>query len=175
MQSVSRFSRISFVTGNIAMLAGAIDPLEGSIVILLGGGLILFGTYFGNVTRRFLILRIWVFILLIAGVAALWGLSALGGFGGTSELSNWWGLLILPYPIGWFMGIWAPDSPRWVLWSGIGVGVWYLAMPILLTMIRDTVQLEELGIAVIVLGATGILIITGCIMRLRKSNVIASH
>ena len=175
MQNVSRFSRISFFIGNIAMLVGAIDPLEGSIVILLGGGLILLGTYFGNGKRHFLILRIWVFILLIVGVAALWGSSALGGFGGTSELSNWWGLLILPYPIGWFMGIWAPDSPRWVLWSGLGVGLYYLAMPILLTMIKGTVQLEGSGIAMIVLGAIGILIIAGCIMRLRKSNVIASH
>ena len=175
MQNVSRFSRISFFIGNIAMLVGAIDPLEGSIVILLGGGLILLGTYLDNGKRRFLISRIWVFILLIAGIGALWGLSVLGGFGGTSELSNWWGLLILPYPIGWFMSIWAPDSPRWALWSGLGVGLYYLAMPILLTMIRNTVKLEDLGMTEIVLGAIGILIITGCILRLTKSNVAASH
>ena len=169
MENVSHFSRISFFIGNIAMLVGAIDPLEGSIVIILGGGLILLGTYFGNGKRRFLILRFWVFILLIAGVAALWGLSALGGFGGTSELSNWWGFLILPYPIGWFMGIWAPDSPRWVLWSGLGVGLYYLAMPILLTMIKDTAQQEGSNIAMLVLGAIGILLIAGCIVRLRNS------
>ena len=175
MQNAIRFSRISFSIGYIAMLVGAIDPLEGSIVILLGSGLILIGTYFDNTRRRFLFLRIWVFILLTTGVGALWGSSALGGFGGTSELSSWWGLLILPYPIGWLMGIWAPDSPRWVLWSGIGIGLFYLTMPILLTMTRDSVQLDDLGIAEIVLGAMGILIIAGCILRLRKSNVSASY
>jgi Na+/melibiose symporter-like transporter len=62
-----------------------------------------------------------------------------------------------------------------VLWSGLGVGLYCLAMPILLTMIKDTVQLEGSGIAMIILGAIGILIIAGCIIRLRKSNVIASH
>ncbi|WP_166806285.1 hypothetical protein [Cryobacterium cheniae] len=26
-----------------------------------------------------------------------------GGIGGTTGNSLWWGLLILPYPVGWFM------------------------------------------------------------------------
>jgi len=34
------------------------------------------------------------------GVGALWFLSSLGGIGGKSGHSIWWGLLILPYPTG---------------------------------------------------------------------------
>ena len=34
-------------------------------------------------------------------------------------------LLMLPYPIGWSLGIWGPGSPGWMLWLGIGVGLWY--------------------------------------------------
>lgn len=44
-------------------------------------------------------------LLVAAGVGALVGLSALGGFGGRSGLSCWWGLVILPCSIGWTMGI----------------------------------------------------------------------
>ena len=49
----------------------------------------------------------WCLILgLIAfGVGAMFVLSAIGGFGGTRGPSMWWGLLILPYPIGWVMGL----------------------------------------------------------------------
>jgi hypothetical protein len=39
------------------------------------------------------------------GVAALWGLSAVGGFGGTTGRSIWWGLALLPYPLGWITGV----------------------------------------------------------------------
>src|SRR4030095_8259159 len=37
---------------------------------------------------------------LVVGVAALWGLSAIGGFGGTSGRAYLWGMLIVSYPIG---------------------------------------------------------------------------
>ena len=40
----------------------------------------------------------------------------------------WWGLLILPYLIGWTVGIWGPGSPRWMVWLGIPVGIWYLTI-----------------------------------------------
>jgi hypothetical protein len=43
--------------------------------------------------------------LIAVGVAALFGLSAIGGFGGPSGRSMWWGLLLLPYPIGWVIGL----------------------------------------------------------------------
>jgi ABC-type multidrug transport system permease subunit len=44
-------------------------------------------------------------LLITVGVIFLFYLSSLGGFGGTSTLSWWWGLLILPYPIGWLLQV----------------------------------------------------------------------
>jgi ABC-type multidrug transport system permease subunit len=43
--------------------------------------------------------------MITVGVIFLFYLSSLGGFGGNSSLSWWWGLLILPYPIGWLMDV----------------------------------------------------------------------
>jgi hypothetical protein len=87
------------------MLLGAVDPLEGSLLILPGSGMIALGLYAGKAERRLVRYWVWVFILIAVGVGGLFGLSAVGGFGGTSGLSLWWGLLILPYPAGWLMGV----------------------------------------------------------------------
>jgi hypothetical protein len=99
------WSRILIIIGSIAMLVGALDPLEGSLVILPGSGAVTLGTFLGNSGRGLLVYWIWIFILIAAGVAALFGLSALGGIGGPSGRSMWWGVLILPYPVGWIMGV----------------------------------------------------------------------
>jgi purine-cytosine permease-like protein len=99
------WSRILIIVGTIAMLIGAIDPLEGSLIILFGSGLVTLGTYLGQGGHRILHYWTWVFILIVVGVGVMWGLSALGGLGGSSGRSLWWGLLILPYPVGWIMGI----------------------------------------------------------------------
>ncbi len=103
MNGRSRWSRILVVVGLIAMLIGAVDPLEGSLVILPGAGMVALGALLGNSRhRRFLS---WSFVLVAVGVGALWGLSALGGIGGESGHSIWWGLVLLPYPVGWIMGL----------------------------------------------------------------------
>jgi apolipoprotein N-acyltransferase len=103
MNKNSRWSRILVIVGLVAMAIGAIDPLEGSLVILAGTGLVALGALIGNSRHR--ILLNWSFILVAVGVGALWGLSALGGFGGQSGRSNWWVLILLPYPVGWIMGL----------------------------------------------------------------------
>jgi hypothetical protein len=153
------------------MLIGAIDPMEGSLLILPGSGLVALGTYFSDEQRSLFSYRLWVFILILIGVGALFGFTMLGGIGGDSGYSGWWALLLLPYPIGWSMGIWGPGSPRWVLWSGILVGAWYLFLPILMTMLRESVQLKDLGIVGLLLATMGIITISGCIYRLRKTKV----
>ena len=98
------------------MVLGAIDPLEGSAVILLGGAMVALGHYVGKSEAR--VRRFWVgvFALMAFGVAAMWGLSVFGGIGGDSGLSIWWGALILPYPIGWLAGVIAMivGAVRWV-------------------------------------------------------------
>ncbi len=169
MNTGELWSRILVIVGSIAMVVGAIDPMEGSIVILPGSGMLALGTYLGHRERRLIAYRVWVFILIAIGVAAVWGLTAVGGFGGTSGRSMWWGVLIFPYLIGWSMGIWGPDSPRWVLWLGIVVALWYLTiLAMALKGSRGTIP----NAASFVLAATGVLTIGGCIYRLiRKASV----
>jgi hypothetical protein len=101
----SRWSRLLVIVGGIAMLVGALDPLEGSLVILPGSGLVTLGTLLGQTERALRAYWVLIFTLILVGVGAMFGLSAVGGIGGRSGHSMWWGLLILPYPVGWVMGI----------------------------------------------------------------------
>jgi hypothetical protein len=165
MNARSVWSRILFIVGSVAMLVGALDPMEGSLVILPGSGLVALGTFLGQSERRFVAYRVWVFILIAIGVGAMWGLTRVGGFGGNSGRSMWWGVLTLPYLIGWSMGIWGPGSPRWLLALGIVVGLFYLALlPLVLARAGGNHQY----VGAIVIGALGVLTIVGCISRLRK-------
>lgn len=85
--------------GVVAMIIGAIDPLEGSVVILGGSFLLMLSAWLRKDRQRKAFLTL--FLSVLAGVFFLFFFSSLGGFGGSSSLSWWWGLLILPYPIGW--------------------------------------------------------------------------
>ena len=155
------WSRILIMVGSVAMLVGALDPMEGSVVILPGSGLVALGTFLRADERRWIAYRVLVFILIAIGVGALWGLPS---FGGNSGRSMWWGVLILPYLIGWSMGIWGPGSPRWLLVLGILVGLFHLA----LSQIAFTHGGGQYRVGGIVIGALGALTIIGCIIRLRK-------
>ncbi len=159
------WSRILVIVGNIAMLAGAVDPIEGSLVILPGSGLVALGSFLGHNERRLVIYRVWVCILIAIGVGAPWGLSAVGGFGGGSGHSKWLGLLMtLPYLIGWSMGIWGPGSPRWLLLLGIAVGLWYESLVAMTLLSNRHGPPNEMDA---VLGAIGVLTIVGCVSRFR--------
>ena len=85
------------------MVIGAFDPMEGSLLILPGAGLAALGARLGISRHRGLLY--WSVALVAVGVGALWGVSTLGGFGGESGRSIWWGLFILPYPAGWILGL----------------------------------------------------------------------
>ena len=146
------------------MVLGALDPMEGSLAILPGSGLVALGTFLGHSERRLIVYRVVVFILIALGVGALWGLSAVGGLGGKTGHSMWWGLLILPYLVGWSMGIWGLGSPRWLLLLGIVVGLWY---QVILAMVLTRRGLHA-GAAPALISALGLLTIIGCISRLRK-------
>jgi hypothetical protein len=150
------------------MLVGALDPMDGALVILGGSGLVALGTFMAQSERGLLAYRVGVFILIALGVGAMWVMSNAGGFGGHSGRSIWWGVLILPYLVGWSMGIWGPRSPRWLLLLGICVGLWYLAI---LAMILNHSVGQHGGKSVlpgIVIGSIGALTIGGCVNRLRK-------
>ena len=96
-------SRILVIVGLVLMVAGALDPLEGSVVILGGSALAAVGAFFAR-TRRYR-LQLTAFVLIALGVAALFGLSALGGVGGNTGRSMWWLAICASYPIGWLMGL----------------------------------------------------------------------
>lgn len=103
MKKTISWPRIMFITGVIILIAGAIDPLEGSVIIAGGSALLAFSAY--HVHDRHKQLFLTGFLLIIFGVASLFYLSSLGGFGGNSTLSWWWGMLIIPYPVGWLLSI----------------------------------------------------------------------
>lgn len=96
------------IAGVVVMLAGALDPLEGSVVVVAGGAIAAAGAYFGRAARLNTIVT--AFVLILVGVGALFGFSALGGVGGTSGRSIWWMLTMAPYPIGWLVELIATIS-----------------------------------------------------------------
>lgn len=99
------WSRALEVAGGVAMAVGTVDPLEGAVLILPGSGLVALGVYLDGKERGTVWYWASVFILIALGVAAMMGLGSLGGIGGRSGLSMWWGVLMLPYPIGWLMAL----------------------------------------------------------------------
>lgn len=105
LEARALWSQILVGVGGVAMLVGAVDPLEGSVVILVGSGLVALGTWLGKSDRRLLVERLGIFGMILFGVAAMFALSEVGGIGGNSGHSLWWGVLILPYPAAWLLGI----------------------------------------------------------------------
>ncbi len=103
MDGSRRLPRIFIVAGLIVAILGALDPLEGSIAVVAGTGLITLGAFLGKSPKRKIVA--WSLALVIAGVIALFALSAAGGIGGSSSRTLWWGLILLPYPAGWIMAL----------------------------------------------------------------------
>jgi hypothetical protein len=160
-------SRILLVCGGLAMLIGAVDPMEGSLLILPGSGLVALGTYLGEAERWLITFRVWVFIMIGIGVGAMMGLTAVGGIGGRSGHSIWWGLLILPYLIGWSLGVWGPGAPRWMAGLGIAVGLWYLTI-FTMALRGGTHGGGKWTGPLIVIATLGLVTIAGCIYRLSR-------
>jgi hypothetical protein len=98
-----RWARIFVIAGLILMVIGAIDPLEGSVVILAGSLVTAIGAVLAKSRRKKLLIA--AFILIAAGVGVMFALSAMGGIGGRTGRSLWWALIMLPYPAGWIMGL----------------------------------------------------------------------
>jgi hypothetical protein len=101
--STSRRSRALLIAGLAAMILGAIDPLEGSPVIVLGAALVMSAAYLGK--SRYTAFLTESFVLVLVGVATMFILSAFGGVGGSSGRSYWWAVPVLTYPVGWLMAI----------------------------------------------------------------------
>jgi apolipoprotein N-acyltransferase len=95
--------RTLVIIGLAAMVLGALDPLEGSIVVLVGATLAALGASLSH--SRHAVLLLWSFALLFFGVGSMWVLSFFGGVGGSSNNSWWWLIAVVPYPIGWVLGL----------------------------------------------------------------------
>ncbi len=98
MNTTNRLSRFLLIAGYIAMLIGAIDPMEGSLLILPGSALVAIGTFLGNEHRGIIIYRLWSFFLIIIGVAALWVTTMLGGIGGDFRVLDVVGIILPAVP-----------------------------------------------------------------------------
>jgi hypothetical protein len=103
MTNITKRNRLLLWAGLVAMMIGAIDPLEGSVVILIGAALAMLGAVLGKSRHRKILA--WAFGLIVGGVGILFGLSAMGGVGGSTGRSMCWALSILPYPVGWVLGL----------------------------------------------------------------------
>lgn len=160
--------------GFVAILLGAIDPMEGSLVILPGSALVALGLFLCQVDRQLVIFRVRMLILIAVGVGALWGFSAIGGIGGGTGLSMWWGLLVMPYLVGLSASLWGRGSPRWVLAAGIPLSLFYLSIPFVGLVTKRPIRPNaELG-PIIVIGAVGLLTLVACALRLFKRAPDAS-
>jgi hypothetical protein len=95
------WSRILSVIGLLGLLIGALDPPEGSLVIVPASALIALSAFLAR--SRFRRLAYWGFGLTAIGVGWMFIISALGGFGGETGRSMWWALTLLPYPVGWIL------------------------------------------------------------------------
>lgn len=154
-------AKILTIVGGIAMAVGSIDPMEGSLLIFPGSGLLALGTYLGGAERRDVRFKVASFVLLAIAFAALWGFTFVGGVGGATGRSIWWmALPIVPYLIGWNMGIWGPGSPRWLLWLGAAIGAMFI--------FDATVFAFKHSNIAPVFAVFGIVPLIACLLRLRN-------
>jgi hypothetical protein len=98
-----RWSRPLLWIGTAALVLGAVDPLEGSLVIVAGAGVSVVAAHLGHLRGRQLL--DWGVGLATLGVAAMWAMSAVGGVGSSVGRSYWWLLLLVPYPVGWLLSL----------------------------------------------------------------------
>jgi hypothetical protein len=90
------WSRILVILGLFGMLVGALDPLEGSVIILPSAGIAAVGALVGHTARRKLLYA--AFVLIAVGVCTMLLYSFIGR-------SGVWAAMIVPYPIGWILGV----------------------------------------------------------------------
>ncbi|MCX6230963.1 MAG: hypothetical protein NTZ33_05415 [Bacteroidetes bacterium] len=96
MKDQAKWVRIVYIVGVVLSIIGLLDPMEGSVVILLGCALTAITTYIAKDRHQKIFLI--NFILMLIGVFFLFYISSLGGLG-EGALSWWWGILMLPYPV----------------------------------------------------------------------------
>ena len=103
MHKTINWKKITFVTGVILFILGTVDPLEGSILIIIGSAMIATIAWLDK--RKFWKWHLIAAVAIGIGVAFMFYFSNLGGWGGESTLSWWWATLLIPYPVGWLINV----------------------------------------------------------------------
>ena len=103
MKEQALWKRLLYIVGIVALIIGAIDPLEGSVLICGGAILISVAVLAAHDRHRYVFLG--ASIAIIIGTAMLFYMSSLGGIGKGTPYSMWWALVFLPLPLGWLMMI----------------------------------------------------------------------
>lgn len=170
MNANERWTRALSVAGGCVMLLGAIDPMEGSIVIWIGSGMMALATFLSGAASPAVTYRTVVFALITVGLISLWGLSAFGGVGGPSGHSSAWLLLLVPYVVGWFMGILGPGTPRPVVLFALALGMFYVVVPVMVLSGATTRRPGNNTMALLSLGLLGVLLLIGCLVRLKHDT-----
>lgn len=109
MDFLFKWPRTLRFVGTVCLVGGLIDPLEGSVVILIGGCLLVFGAFLGR-SRQRAVLAV-ALGLLALGIGGMFALSTMGGVGGDTGRSMAWLVLLAPYPIGWALAL--TGAVRW--------------------------------------------------------------
>lgn len=100
MNKDSKWLKAIYGIGIVAMILGVVDPLEGSVLIVTGSLMVAVAAQLRH--DNYHAIFKWSAIFITVGVFFMFFLSRMGGLG-KGTLSWWWGLLILPYPIGWLV------------------------------------------------------------------------
>ena len=79
MNKRNLWSRILTIAGGIAIVAGAIDPIDGALLSVLGGGLFALGAYLGQAERRVIAYKVLAFIMMAIGFGVFWKLIVVEG------------------------------------------------------------------------------------------------
>lgn len=162
------------VGGLIALVVGGVDPMEGSAAILPGSALVALGTFLAGRDRKHILFRLRMFLMIAFGIGALAYMTFIGGIGGETGRSMWWGVFVLPYLIGWSMSVWGPGSPRWAVIAGLVVGVWYLALFAIIMVGARSAPKDIPYAPIIVVATVGLMTVVGCVYSLRKRPTIAT-
>lgn len=161
----ARIADAMTAVGVVMMLVGAIDPIAAAPWLVTGAGLSALGGYWRpDPPPAGLRVRLVAWVLLAIGATAFWWLRHHGGLGGRSGRSLWWALVLLPYPAGWFLAVWAPGLPRWTALGGMLLGSFYLGLAVVVG-----VQSRRLAGAAVLLPL-GAVIFTGSLLRWRRGR-----
>lgn len=98
-----RWARRLAWIGLAGLLLAVLDPMEGAFIALPFCAVLTVSAFLA--TSRYRVLLYWAFGSMFVGVGVLIVLTLIGGIGGSSGRSMWWGLLLVPYPLGWLMAL----------------------------------------------------------------------